>query len=454
MNGLPLSSNLAAPKPSEGGLDPRRILVRGVNWLGDAVMTTPALLRLREQFPDARITLLTPEKLAALWTHHPAVDEIIGFSDEDGLVTMANKLKNWPGQFLEFYKKCLGEFWHELNNLPKPLRKEDNLPRPFQQVEDEIRRQDLKQVADAANRSLTHPFRNLLFDLALVLPNSPRSALEVFFARIPKRVGYSRPWRNWFLTQVVASRGEAVKMHKRSVAEIKAAINDPPPDAARITYHASAHQIHEYLHLVAALGANAEPLAPLLFVTLEEIEAARKKFGLEEISGPILGLNPGAEYGPAKRWPVDRFISAAQEIQKRTNCVWLLFGGKSDVSLTAQISAALHASRIVHHDLAGQTTLRELMALLKLCRVLLTNDTGPMHVAAALGTPVVVPFGSTSPELTGPGLPGDPCHHLLKSDAPCSPCFLRECPIDFRCMKGIGAERVVGAAVETVGREA
>ena len=87
------------------------------------------------------------------------------------------------------------------------------------------------------------------------------------------------------------------------------------------------------------------------------------------------------------------------------------------------------------------------MALLKLCRVLLTNDSGPMHVAAALGTPVVVPFGSTSPELTGPGLPGDPRHRLLKSDAPCSPCFRRECPIDFRCMNGISVERVVEAVL-------
>ena len=87
------------------------------------------------------------------------------------------------------------------------------------------------------------------------------------------------------------------------------------------------------------------------------------------------------------------------------------------------------------------------MSVLKICRVLLTNDTGPMHVAAALGTPVVVPFGSTSPELTGPGLPGDPRHRLLKSDVPCSPCFLRECPIDFRCMNGIGVERVVEAVV-------
>jgi len=90
------------------------------------------------------------------------------------------------------------------------------------------------------------------------------------------------------------------------------------------------------------------------------------------------------------------------------------------------------------------------MALLKLCRVLVTNDTGPMHVAAALGTPVVVPFGSTSPALTGPGLPGDKKHHLLQSDAPCSPCFRRTCPIDFRCMTGIDVTRVSEAIFQAI----
>jgi len=158
-------------------------------------------------------------------------------------------------------------------------------------------------------------------------------------------------------------------------------------------------------------------------------------------------LNPGAEYGPAKRWPVERFIAAAQEIQKQTNCVWLMSGGKGDIAIASQIASQLPSANFHLLNLAGKTSLRELMSLLKLCRVLLTNDSGPMHVAAALGTPVVVPFGSTSPELTGPGLPGDPRHRLLKSDAPCSPCFLRDCPIDFRCLKGIAVERVVEAVL-------
>ena len=374
-------------------IPPRRILVRGTNWLGDAVMTTPALLRLREKFPDAHITLLTPEKLRELWLHHPAVNETISFAPGESVFSISKKLR--AGKF----------------------------------------------------------------DLALVLPNSPRSAIEVFFAGIPERIGYARSWRNFFLTHSVAPRADAVKMRKRSAAEIKKLIVAPqssagvsPASGKKLAGEtpaplSSAHQIHEYLHLAAALGANPEPLAPQLFVTPEEIESAKKKFALEKIDGPIFGLNPGAEYGPAKRWPVEKFIAAAKEIQQRTNCVWLIFGGKNDAPLTSQIESAISNRQSAIQNLAGKTSLRELMALLKLCRVLLTNDTGPMHVAAALGTPVVVPFGSTSPELTGPGLPDDTRHRLLKSDAPCSPCFLRECPIDFRCMNGISVERVVKAVL-------
>ncbi len=363
---------------------PKRILVRGVNWLGDAVMTTPALIRLREKFRDAHIALLAPEKLCELWTLHPAVDEVIPFAADEGLFSTAKKLR--AGKF----------------------------------------------------------------DLALVLPNSPRSALEPWLASIPQRTGYARPWRNLFLTEAVAPRVDAVKMHKRSATEIGELIRSPKPQPVPPV---GAHQIHEYLHLVGALGASSEPMPPCLIVSPGEEEAAIRKFGLLEPvkdARPVFGLNPGAEYGPAKRWPVEKFIAAAKEIQQRTNCVWLLFGGRGDQQLTAQIASAIHDSRFTIHDLAGKTSLRELMSLLKLCGVLLTNDTGPMHVAAALGTPVVVPFGSTSPELTGPGLPGDPQNHLLKSDAPCSPCFLRECPIDFRCMNGIGVERVVEAVLACV----
>jgi lipopolysaccharide heptosyltransferase II len=382
-----------------------RILIRGTNWLGDAVMTTPALLRLRERFPDAHITLLTPEKLQDLWANHPAVNEVISFMPDESIFRIAKQIRRWS-------------------------------ERP--------REPHLTGRNVSSARGDTRPAG---FDLALVLPNSPRSAIETWLARIPLRVGYARPWRNFFLTQTVPPRAEAVKMQKRSVNEIRQLVAHPIQNSKLKTQHFANHQIHEYLHLAVALGANSEPLAPQLFVSPDEIEATKKKFRLENDTRPVFGLNPGAEYGPAKRWPAERFIAVAKEIHQRTNCLWILFGGKGDLEITNQVASALPSANSHLLNLAGKTSLRELMALLKMCRVLLTNDSGPMHVAAALGTPVVVPFGSTSPELTGPGLPGDSRHRLLKSSVACSPCFLRECPIDFRCMNGISVERVIEAVM-------
>jgi lipopolysaccharide heptosyltransferase II len=397
---------------SPAALQPRRILVRGVNWLGDAVMTTPALLRLREHFPDALIALLTPEKLRGLWHHHPAIDEVITFKSDETAFQVARKVRVM--------------MWPDAEGKPT--------------------------VAAAAKRAagVIHPLQRGAFDLALVLPNSPRSALEAWLARIPCRVGYARPWRNFFLTTAVPSRPDAGHMRKRSVNEIKNLISaDGAIDVSRFTFPASAHQVHDYLHLIAALGANPEPLPTQLVVTPGEIKAAAQKFDLtSQFNRPLFGLNPGAEYGPAKRWPAERFIAAAREIQKRTNCLWLILGGKGDALLAGEIESAIAAGKSTATNLAGKTSLRELCAVIKQCRVLLTNDTGPMHIAAALGTPVVVPFGSTSPELTGPILSAGARDQLIKSDAPCSPCFLRECPIDFRCMNGITVERVVEAVMK------
>jgi heptosyltransferase II len=378
--------NLPSTHRSEAKAGSPRILIRGTNWLGDAVMTTPALLRLRERFPGAYIALLTPEKLMELWLNHPAINKIIPFAPGENVFSMGRKLR--AGKF----------------------------------------------------------------DLALVFPNSPRSAIEAWLAGIPQRIGYARPWRNFLLTKAITPRADAVKMRKRSIGEIQRLINSPVggiQNSKLKTQNFPSHQIHEYLRLAAVLGANPEPLPPKLFVAPDEIEVAKKKFGLEKITQPIFGLNPGAEYGPAKRWPVEKFVAAAREIQQRSNCVWILFGGRGDAAIANQIESTQN-SKFKIQNLSGQTSLRELMALLKLCRVLLTNDSGPMHVAAALGTPVVVPFGSTSPELTGPGLPGDARNQLLKSDAPCSPCFRRKCPIDFRCMNGISVEHVVEAVLEVV----
>jgi heptosyltransferase-2 len=359
-----------------------KFLLRGVNWLGDAVMSTPALLRLREAKPEAHITLLTHEKLAGLWRDHPALDSVMTFSTGETAWRTGRRL------------------------------------------------------------------RDQKFDLGLALPNSHRSAVELWLARIPQRIGYARPWRNLFLTKAIRQREGAVEMRKRSLSEINRLNANGNPDA-RKKLPATSHHIFQYLHLVAALGAKPEPLAPQLFVSENAISAFRAR--LAEISGTDnslwFGLNPGAEYGPAKRWPAERFISAAIELNRQTGCGWIVFGVNDLATreVAEELESKLGRDRVV--NFAGKTSLRELCAGLKLCKLVLTNDTGPMHVAAALGTPVIVPFGSTSPELTGPGLPGNNCCGLIKSTAACAPCFLRECPIDFRCMKSIEVGQVVATSL-------
>ena len=375
--------------PSQA-FQPRRLLIRGVNWLGDAVMTTPALLRLRQALPEAHLTLLTPAKLADLWLHHPALDGVIPFDQNETVWNVAQRLRR--GQF----------------------------------------------------------------DAALVLPNSPRAALEVWLAGIPERIGSVRPWRNWLLTRHVKPRAQGHRMRKRPVREIRLLTRDVAQEhpSHRELFPTEAHQAYHYLSLVAALGAHPDPLPPLLEVRPVEVEAVCQKFsGLGSLvnQGPLFGLNAGAEYGPAKRWPKERFIAAAIELQRRTRCRWWVFGGPSDQPLAQEITLAIQQANpeqaAVVRSLAGQTSLRDLCAALRACAVVLTNDTGPMHVAAAVGRPVVVPFGSTAPELTGPGLPGDRSHRLLLPEAACAPCFQRQCPIDFRCMNSISVAQVVSAVL-------
>ena len=407
--------------PLSSTLYPRRLLVRSVNWIGDAVMTTPALLRLRETLPDTHITLLTHEKLAGLWQGHPAVDEVITFAPKEGVFSIARRLRR------------AGDF------------------------------QSPSLAASTPDGDCKSPAHTVGFDAALVLPNSIRSGLEVRLAGIPRRIGYAGSWRNWLLTEAVPWRADVVKMRKRTAEEVRRLVAETDGSAAFRPLQASSqngrgsgvnaalpptsHHIFHYLHLAATLGAKAEPLAPHIAVTDAEVAAVKAQFNLPD--GPLIGLNAGAEYGPAKRWPADRFIATAKELRARLNCGFVIFGGPADNALAAEIAATLavsgQQSAVSVTNLAARTSLRELCASLRACRVVLTNDTGPMHLAAAVGARVVALFGSTSPELTGPGLPGDSRHILLRGEAPCSPCFLRECPIDFRCMKSLSVEQVVAA---------
>ncbi len=366
----------------------RRIVVRSVNWLGDAVMTTPALMRLREALPDTEIHLLSPQKLAALWLAHPAVDRVVAFGPGEGI-------------------------W---------------------QVSRRIRREGA--------------------DVSLILPNSLRSALEPWLARVPRRIGIATRGRRWWLTGAVEPDPRAARMRKRSPEEIRAGLQEaraipptPPPES---------HHTRHYLRLVGVLGADPTPIAPVLRVTDDErtamqatLMAALPPGARDQAEAGWIGINPGAEYGPAKRWPAENFGRLLQDLRARgCRLPVVVFGGGADVE-AARLVASHGSGNVV--NLAGRTGLRELMAAMTRLRVLVTNDTGPMHVAAALGVPVVVPFGSTSPELTGPGLPGDPRHHLLRAGVPCAPCFLRQCPIDLRCLTRISPDQVTDAVMLVLG---
>lgn len=375
MNSAPASN------PVSGGIE--HLLVRGVNWLGDAVMSLPALSALRVARPGMRVTVAAPAKIADVYSFAPGVDSVMPLEKGSGLWKTAGLLR-----------------------------------------------------ASGA-------------DTALLLPNSPRVALEAWLAGIPRRVGIRRPWRNAWLTQIVEPRSAEQRMTKLSVAEIRRRIAAGKP-ASRPD--SNAHHVYHYLHLAAALGAVAGPSAPRLLIP----EQTRLDCARPWLAGPgteWLGVNPGAEYGPAKRWPAERFARAVAEFTRGQAIGVMLFGGPGDIGICERLESELVRMRGVEAsgkviNAAGRTDLRTFCALLASCRVVLTNDTGPMHLAAAAGARVVALFGSTSPVLTGPGDPESTDHTCLSEPVPCAPCFLRECPVEFNCMKLLDVARVVQALRE------
>ena len=317
-------------------LQPFRILIRASNWLGDAVMSVPAVRAIKRGRPDAHMSVLTPAKLADFWKGVAEVDEVIAIESGESIFAVARKIRRH-------------------------------------------------------------------FAAAILFTNSLRTALEVWLAGIPRRVGAPGHQRRWLLNQVFEPKKKKVSERPR-------------------------HQVHDYLALAEFVGAGVE--GALDFSTRNQKPETRN---------PIIGLCPGAEYGPAKRWLPERFAETMRLVHEKTGCEWKIFGIEKDRPTAAAILAT---AAIPSTDLIGKTTLAQLMDELRTCDLLLTNDTGTMHLAAFLGVPVVALFGSTEPSLTGPLGPG---HRILRHHVECSPCFLRECPIDFRCMKAIEVPEVAAA---------
>jgi lipopolysaccharide heptosyltransferase II len=255
--------------------------------------------------------------------------------------------------------------------------------------------------------------------VAILFPNSLRVALESWLSGIPQSVGYRGHWRSWLVNQIVR------KPRKPR-----------PPE----------HHSLRFLRIARECGAETEETStvqpPKLNVQLSDSNE------LSTINHQPLkiGLCPGAEYGPAKRWFPERFAEAASKISAQSTVQWILLGTKNDAAIGEQIAAAIGDHCV---NRIGQTTLDQLIDELRQCRLLLTNDTGTMHLAALLGVPVVAIFGSTEPRLTGPLGNG---HIVLRHHVECSPCFLRECPIDFRCMKAVTADEVAEAVLSMLAK--
>ena len=252
------------------------------------------------------------------------------------------------------------------------------------------------------------------FDVAILFPNSLRAALESWLTAIPRRVGYRGYWRCWLLNQIVPVPRKAA-----------------PPE----------HHSLRFLRIARECGADTSNSDRSLAAVRQSADSLQMANGRQRIK---IGLCPGAEYGPAKRWLPERFAEAAERISAQSPVQWVLFGTARDASAGEQLAAALGDHCV---NRIGQTTLDQLIDELHECRLLLTNDTGTMHLAALLGIPVVAIFGSTEPRLTGPLGNG---HIILRHHVECSPCFLRRCPIDFRCMKAVSVEEVANAVLSVL----
>ncbi len=322
-----------------------KILIRGVNWVGDAVMTLPAIKAIRKFYKDAEITLLTKPSVAPLFENSPDVDELILYEAR--------------------HRGVMGKL-----RLARELRKKK-------------------------------------FTKAILLQNAFDAALIAFLAGIPERTGYDRDSRKKLLTKPVRYDGEDRKLH----------------------------HIDYYLHLLTSAGIKADYSAPWLTLSMQERVSARER--LSELKRPVLGINPGATFGSSKRWLPERFAEVANWFIKEKRGSVVIFGGPGEVRIAEEIYKQIPINKLL---LAGKTSLRELIALISECDVFVTNDSGPMHIAYAVGTPIAAIFGSTSPELTGPIGEG---HEVIKAGLDCSPCFERTCDRDYiRCMFGVTSEDV------------
>ncbi len=255
------------------------------------------------------------------------------------------------------------------------------------------------------------------YDVAILLPNSMRSALEVWLAGIPRRVGRAMHRGKFLINQ-------RMSLHREGRTTL--------------------HQAKELQAMIRQLGA---PEAPPSLVRSPLPSSPSTRMDSHSNGQLRIGLCPGAEYGPAKRWPLNRYRAVMEHVSHiHHNVVWVIVGTAKE-ALCGEELANNFLGNI--ENLCGKTTLSELITEIKSFYLLLTNDTGTMHLADLLGVPVVAIFGSTEQALTGPTSVTTPPHRILQHKVECNPCYQRECPIDFRCMKELSIETVTKAVLES-----
>jgi heptosyltransferase-2 len=331
-----------------------RVLIRGTNWIGDVVMTLPAVAAVRKTWPGARISVLAKPWVAEVYRLSADVDDVIVFQEPGRHAGIGGKLR------------------------------------------------------------LARELRGAGFDCAILLQNAIEAAIIAGLAGIPLRAGYNSDGRGILLTHAVR-RTEAIRR---------------------------VHQIDYYIEMVRALGCTSAGRDVRLrpgkdFDDL--MEALFSRFGIDR-NRPLIGIAPGAAYGPAKKWFPERFAAVADRLIDDIGGQAILFGSAGDRESAAAVQEGARHPLI---DIAGMTNLKEAIALIARCSLFISNDSGLMHVAGALGVPTIAIFGSTNPVTTSPvGERSVVIHHNVD----CSPCLKPVCPTDFRCMERIGIEEVCAAA--------
>ncbi len=367
-----------------------KIIVRMPNWLGDAVLALPALRAIISHFSGDEIWVAATSRSLELFETEPGVTGVL--------------------------------------EVPEPLR-----------------------AADVWR--ISQQWRHFKFDLAILLTNSFGSALVARLAKIPERWGYKTDGRSWLLTKGVARKPRMMEGPGKEKGE-NHFISPDEADFWPLRQRAE-HQVLYYLRLLQGLGLEvpAEPEISLN-ITDDEKEMGRRRLAEYELDPlhlrrekkPLIVLNPGASYGPAKRWPAARFGAVAAGLEKKCGGQSIIIGTAEEEKLAREVVEASLARGISQPPviLTGKTTLRELAGILSWASLMISNDTGPMHLANALRVPVVALFGPTDPRVTRPW---HQPYLVLQKRVICWPCWYRSCPYDHSCLKLIDENEVLSASL-------